>query len=326
MSAAKRTEKMLRRMFDVETYLNVANRIEVFEGNIVEPNFGLSEHDYKNLTQTTNIIFHSAATIKFNLPLSEAYTINVTGTENILKFSSKCWHNNVLERLNHISTAYVTGRQNMIKDVIPDTNFVNTYELTKSQAEKLVHQYINDGLPVTIYRPSIISGNSLTGEIPTNSIVYIFLLLLSRECLPQLPGDENTSLNIVPINYFINLMFKLSEMPETIGKTYNITAEKNTPFKQMMEFGSQVLNLQLPEFIPLHQSHIMSQKILDQIETFMPYFEESHHFDLSATHEMLKCNYFESEDFKTWVLRMIQYCLEHRLIPQKKIYEKFANI
>jgi thioester reductase-like protein len=212
-----------------------------------------------------------------------------------------------------------------MSNVIPNTNFVNTYELTKNLAEKLVQRYIQEDLPATIYRPSIISGDSITGEIPTNSIVYIFLLLLSRECLTQLPSDANTSLNIVPIDHFIDIMLKISELPEALGKVYNITAEKNTPFRAMMEYACQILNLQQPEFIPIEQSHKISQKILDQIETFIPYFEESHHFDLTATHHILNCTCFESEDCKTLVFRMIKYCLNNRLIPQKKIYEEVVS-
>ena len=243
----------------------------------------------------------------------------------MLNFALQCHHNRVLERYNHISTAYVVGRQKSMNNVIPNTNFVNTYELTKNLAEKLVQQYIQEGLPVTIYRPSIISGDSITGEMPTNSIVYIFLLLLSRDCLQQLPSDTDTSLNIVPIDYFISIMFKISELTETIGKVYNITAEKNTPFRAMMEYACQILNLQQPEFIPIHQSHKISQKILDQIEAFIPYFEESHHFDLTATHDVLNCSYFESEDCKTLVFRMIKYCLDNRLLPQRKTCEEFVN-
>ena len=311
VSAVKRAEKTFGNIYNNQ---DVYKRIEVIEGNVTEDYFGLSKSEYECLTKTTKFIFHSAASVKFNLPLDQAYAINVKGTENLLKFASECHKNKILERYNHISTAYVVGRQKQLVSDFCENNFANTYEATKNLAEKMIRQYCNAGLPATIFRPSIISGNSITGEIPTNCIVFIFILLLANERLPQIPCNSDTSLNIVPINYVIDLVLKISEMPEAIGNVYNITREENISLPEVIEFLCQTLNTRVPKFVPIHQSRTIPKKVLNSIETFIPYFEESHHFDLSETLKLLGCKSFEPDDFKTGFMRMIKFCWDNKLL------------
>ena len=53
-------------------------------GDILEPQLGLSETDVKMLQDNVNIVFHSAATIKFNEPLKFAADMNVFGTKKVM--------------------------------------------------------------------------------------------------------------------------------------------------------------------------------------------------------------------------------------------------
>ena len=224
LSGYIKAKKIFQSIFTPNEYAEYKNQIEVYEGDIAEKNFSLSNDIYNYLTKVTNVIFHSAATIKFNLSLEEANRINVDGTNEVMQFAEKCFKNKVLGKVNHISTAYVIGRQKNMDVNLNNDNFSNT----KHEGEKVVNEYIGKGLPVTIFRPSIIAGNSLTGEITTNNLIYIFALMLTMGNLNEIPCDKDTSLNIISINYFINLMFKISKLTKSLGRTFNITNRKNT--------------------------------------------------------------------------------------------------
>ena len=63
-----------------------------------------------------------------------------------------------------------------------ERDFNNTYEQTKFEAELLFKD-----IKYTIYRPSIISGSSETGEISSSSVIYKFIILLSRQILRKRP-------------------------------------------------------------------------------------------------------------------------------------------
>lgn len=41
------------------------NKIKIIEGDIEEPNLGMNENDMKLLIDKINVVFHSAATIRY---------------------------------------------------------------------------------------------------------------------------------------------------------------------------------------------------------------------------------------------------------------------
>ena len=49
----------------------------------------MSEEDERELTTSVHIIFHIAATVKFDAPLRDAVNLNVRGTERLLKLATK---------------------------------------------------------------------------------------------------------------------------------------------------------------------------------------------------------------------------------------------
>jgi thioester reductase-like protein len=310
LSGYVKANKIFQSIFTPEEYARYKNRIEIFEGNFAEKKFGLSNEKYDHLTKITNVIFHSAATIKFNLSLEEATRINVDGTNEVMQFAEKCFNNNVLKKVNHISTAYITGRQKGNIENSNYKNFSNTYEITKYEGEKLVNGYIDKGLPVTIFRPSIITGNSTTGEITTNNLIYSFALLLTTGRLNELPCNDDTSLNIISINYFIDLMFLITKKPESLGRTFNITNNKNTNLKSLIEFSCNELGIGLPKFI-----HIKNcANINKHINAFIPYFEESHFFDLTETYKILNTDCLPKDDILACTKKILEYSLNKKIL------------
>ncbi|KAI8422798.1 hypothetical protein MSG28_006543 [Choristoneura fumiferana] len=58
-------------------------------GDLCLPNLGINVEDEANLLENVSIVFHSAATVKFNAPLREAMRTNVEGTGLVLELSRR---------------------------------------------------------------------------------------------------------------------------------------------------------------------------------------------------------------------------------------------
>ena len=159
-------------------------------------------------------------------------------------------------------------------------SFNNTYEQTKFEAELLFSQIEN--IPYTIYRPSIVSGNSVTGNLAASSIIYKFIILLSRNLLCKLPIDSDASLNIIPVNNFVNKMLAIGSQKESIGKTYHLTHQKNTEFRALLEQACSLLNVEPPEFVSRQQIEDIPNQIMQHIEVFMPYIRQSQKFEFQT--------------------------------------------
>ncbi|XP_037041771.1 fatty acyl-CoA reductase wat [Bradysia coprophila] len=149
-------------------------------GDCVLPGLGIDSNTRQVLRENVNIVFHVAATVKFDEKLKLALGINVNGTREMMLLSREM-HN--LQAFVHVSTAYcncnrttidekiyrqsMTG-ENAIKlmdcmdektldSITPQliAGWPNTYTYTKCLAEDLVKSMSKD-LPVTIFRPAIV--------------------------------------------------------------------------------------------------------------------------------------------------------------------------
>src|SRR5437588_2394073 len=154
-------------------------RIEVLEGDIAERGLGLSDAQLDQLRSEVKIAYHLAAIYDLAVPLEIAQRVNVDGTGNVLELCADC---KKLERLNYVSTAYVAGdRKGVVyeHELALGQGFKNHYESTKFQAELWVRDAM-DEVPVTIYRPAIVVGDSQSGETPKFDGPYYILRTNSR--------------------------------------------------------------------------------------------------------------------------------------------------
>jgi long-chain acyl-CoA synthetase len=314
--ASSRVDKMLRSLLSGDRYEKALKQIRVVEGDIINKDFGLQKTIYKELCESIHVIYHCAATIRFDLTVEKTKEINVNSTYNILEFSKECQAAGCFKRLNHISTAYVSGIKSKKTDNF-QKEFINSYESSKDEAEKLVIEYSKKILPVTIYRPSIISGNSKTGEITTTNILYLFLFKLSRELMNEFPCNPDTSLNIIPIDFFLNLMFKIGERPDTIGNIYNITSKTNVKIKELICFICSELNVKIPNFIPISDEPGFKDRFIPELSLFLPYLEESHNFDLTETQNLFPGQDMDYSRFQPGFKNIIRYCLDKNIIREK---------
>lgn len=64
------------------------DKIHIVEGDICKQNLGMSESDRKRITETVSVIIHSAADVRFDRPIVDAYKTNVNGSKNVLDFAT----------------------------------------------------------------------------------------------------------------------------------------------------------------------------------------------------------------------------------------------
>ncbi len=147
-------------------------------GDVTEIGLALSEED-KILMANVSVVFHSAASVRFDDPLHEAVIMNTRGTRELMLFAETLPN---LLTLVHVSTTYFNPRQSVVcerpypangdwkatvqlaedfpdvLDVLTDKyiNYEpNTYTFTKGLAEQVAIDF-QHRLPIIIFRPSIV--------------------------------------------------------------------------------------------------------------------------------------------------------------------------
>ena len=238
---ASATERIDEVMKHWEPSVGVLPAPKVLEGNITQPNLGLSDEDLRWAATNCSSVIHSAASLKFQPAGDEPWNSNLNGTRNVVEFCE----NNHIGSLFYISTAYVCGKIDGIAYetvVSGDTEARNVYEASKRQAEQLV---LNSDLlsPPTILRPSIIVGDSKTGYTSTFHGPYLPLRLSMSMLAPAaeatgvriapdamrifkmmgLEGGERK--NLIPVDWVSRGITRVINTPELHGQIYHLTTE-----------------------------------------------------------------------------------------------------
>jgi thioester reductase-like protein len=199
------------------------SRVQVFSGDVSQPNCGLDAASWQRLTGECTRVIHSAATVRFDHTLDEARRINVEGTRHVLDLAAATKN---LCSMAYVGTAYVAGeRTDLVREdeLAIGQGYRNTYEQTKAEAEALVRSRL-DSLPGVILRPSIIVGDSRTGVTSSFKMMYWPLKIYSRGLWRTVPGYRDAVLDIVPVDYVAASVSHALFDQAALGSTLHICA------------------------------------------------------------------------------------------------------
>jgi long-chain acyl-CoA synthetase len=278
----------------------LGKRVQVLVGDVSAPKLGLENDEYTKLLRTLTHIIHTAADLRLNAPIEELRKTNVGGTAHILELAYAVQKDHGLERLAHVSTAYVAGerRGHISEDSLSDEcGFRSKYELSKYEGEKLVQQ-AKKGLPISVFRPGLIVGHSGTGAIKTFNTVYFPLRLYLTKKPAIIPIDPAMRVNLVPVDYVAGAVVRLTFLPEATGLNFHLVSpwERLPTARELLNFvrnfAREQMKIRIPRplFLPLPvpatRSRYKAQafmerdkkSILDPLLTIVPYFREKRHF------------------------------------------------
>jgi long-chain acyl-CoA synthetase len=227
LEAAQRGEQTLIRLLAGRHVASAVRRIAWVRGDVEHPDLGMSPDARRMLARSIEEIYHCAASTRFDLPLADARRINVAGTIAIHDLAVDAASQGPFRRLHHVSTAYAAGR--IRGPVGPDhlpaddpRRFRNTYERTKASAERFLRGARR--VPTTIYRPSIIVGDSRDGRTASWNVVYFPMRLMARGRLPIAPHGGRALLDCVPVDYVVDGIRALGARDDGAGATFHLTA------------------------------------------------------------------------------------------------------
>ncbi len=246
-----------------------AGAAEVLEGDVAQMHLGLSGAEYKRLAAEVTRVWHLAAVSYLGVEADLVRRVNVEGTRNVLEL---CRAAPGLTRLDHFSTAYVSGDR--VGVILEDElemgqRFRNEYEESKYRAEVLVRAAMRD-LPVTVYRPSIVVGDSRTGEIDRFEGPYYLAILLVTSPLGvplPLPGDGGAPLNVVPVDFVIEAALSISQNPAAVGRTVHVVDPSPLSARKVYQLIAERVNRRLPPVTLPHRAveALLSLPVLERL-------------------------------------------------------------
>lgn len=244
--AKDRLEDLLRApLFDWLRDHKLEHKIVLVEGDVTLTNFGLSDENLSRIINEVSVIYHSAATIKFDELLKLAVGINIIGVKNLVDLARQLTN---LAAIVHISTAYANCDLETIdehvypvpldpekliamsewldQDTLQELKMKllkskpNTYTYTKSLAEYLLVKIAND-LPVVICRPSIVVASwkePVSGWIDNVNGPTGIILGSAKGLIRSMYADETCVADLIPVDTVINLIITLGWFANSYAK------------------------------------------------------------------------------------------------------------
>ena len=236
-------------------YESLQTRVRIFRGDLTTEQFGLSRDEYDRLIHTTDSIIHCAASLNRKSEKS-CLNVNLRGTLEVLQLGMRVHHYHGLRRFSHVSTVAVAGkRQNEVvtEDVAIDwdRSDYDPYARTKKFCEHMIRRLLPE-VPITIFRPSIVLGDSRRAETTQFDMVRAFVFLAGLPVLPFRPTDQ---VDIVNVDFVADAIATLHQKSQTQHDTYHLSSGKGSQtFRELTTALAAAQHKRGPVFLPMMEA------------------------------------------------------------------------
>ena len=255
----QKAEERLWRAFQMHLdfklfYEYLQTRVRVFRGDLTTELFGLSPGDYDRLVHTTDSVILCAASLNRRSEKS-CLNVNLRGTLEVLKLGMQVDHYHGLRRFSHVSTVAVAGKRQ--DEVVTEDNSIDwdrsdydPYARTKKFCEHMIRQLLPE-VPKTIFRPSIVLGDSRRPETSQFDMVRAFVFLAG---LPVLPLRSKDRVDIVNVDFVADASATLHAKEKPQFDTYHLSSGRESQtFRQMTESLAAAQDTRGPIYLPFLQ-------------------------------------------------------------------------
>ncbi|MDI1243610.1 MAG: SDR family oxidoreductase [bacterium] len=289
------------------------------EGDITKPDLGIYGEDLTTIRGEVTDVFHLAAVYDLAVAKDLAEAVNVRGTENVNEFVRSLPN---LRRYNYVSTCYVAGCRTghiLESELVHAAGFRNNYEETKYLAELSVEKMKGE-MPLTIFRPSVVVGDSRTGETAKYDGIYYLIQYLRKS--PKLlrlfnVGNKQVRVNLVPVDFVVEGIAVLSNDENAVGKTIALADPNPLATADIFNCITRELCGKDSAFIlpaSLTEKMLMlpiSPPISGLPHSAVPYFFLPQTYDTSVADELLSKHRIGCPGFAEYVAKLLAFVDRH---------------
>jgi len=232
-------------------YEYLQTRIRIFRGDLTGQQFGLSRDDYDRLVHTTDSVVHCAASLNRKSEKS-CLNVNLRGTLEVIQLAQRSNYYHGVRRFSHVSTVAVAGmRHNEVvtedASIDWDRSDYDPYARTKKFCEHMIRQLLPD-VSKTIFRPSIVLGDSRYPQTTQFDMVRSFVFLAG---LPVLPFRSSDKIDIVNVDFVADAVATLHQKAQPQHDTYHLSSGRESQtFRELTSALAGAQNKRGPLFLP----------------------------------------------------------------------------
>jgi nucleoside-diphosphate-sugar epimerase len=211
-------------------------------GDITNPTLGLGEQAHAELAARVDAVIHCAAVTDFGRTDGSLEATNVAGTEHVAAFAAAAE-----AVLYHVSTAFVHTRVDGDRG-----RTAIGYASSKSAAEEVVR---SSCIPHVILRPSVVIGDSVTGEIAAFQGLHQVVAGMFAGMVPMIPFEPGWPIDFVPADVAADAIACVVENRVSEGEFWISAGDKALRLDEgvavVVEFARALgVSIDTPRFVP----------------------------------------------------------------------------
>ena len=230
---------------------HLRSRIRIFCGDLTATRFGLDESDYRELAETTESVIHCAASLNRKSEKT-CLNVNLRGTLEVLKLARAARDHHGLRRFSDVSTVAIAGQR--FSEVVKEETALDwnrsdydPYARTKKFCEHMVSELLPD-VRHTVFRPSIILGDSRHAATTQFDMVRSFVFLAGLPILPFRPGDQ---IDIVNVDFVAESLVTIHQKENPAHDIYHLSSGRaSQTFEVLTAALARAREGRPPIFIP----------------------------------------------------------------------------
>ena len=232
-------------------YECLQTRVRIFRGDLTAPQFGLARDDYDRLIHTSDSVVHCAASLNRKSEKS-CLNVNLRGTLEAIQLARRIEYYHGLRRFSHVSTVAVAGQRSnevVTEDAAIDweRSDYDPYARTKKFCEHMIRELLPEA-PLTIFRPSIVLGDSRYAQTTQFDMVRAFVFLAGLPVLPFRGGDR---IDIVNVDFVAGAIAALHQKDKPLYDTYHLSSGKGSQtFRELTRALAAAQKKRGPVFLP----------------------------------------------------------------------------
>ena len=190
---------------------DLASRITIVPGDLRAPRFGLCEVEWSRLCDRVDVVFHTGAAVNWVTPYAGLRDVNVAGTAETLRLACQ-GHAKPLHFVSSLSVCYTSQGPESLSETSDPLQYIDGihlgYAQSKAVSEGLVREAAARGLPVTIHRPGLVTGDTGSGISNLGDVTSALI----RGCIQMGSApDANWLLDTCPVDVLADCIVRSSE-------------------------------------------------------------------------------------------------------------------
>jgi nucleoside-diphosphate-sugar epimerase len=308
------------------------SRLVMMEGDAAAMDLGLSGAEFREVSSRIDRIFQFAQVTYVDADPKLAHYVNVDGAREALELARSSPR---LRNLICLSSAAVSGaRTGLVRESDPPAGppYRTIIEETLAHGERILRRAAHR-VPLTLLRPSIVIGDSQTGEVDRFDGPYPLILLLlnspANTAVP-LPVQGDLPLNLVPVDFLIRAAHAIGSSPDSVGRTFHIVDPAPLSSRRVFELIAHAAGRRSPRgFVPSYLARSMIhapgiERVVKSPRAFLELLTVDVRFDTKNTSEILRGTGITCPPFESYVDQIVGY-VQSRIRERRRKHDVEAQ-